>query len=191
MFDNMTKFQLRAACRTAGIKNASKMTNDQMREALAQRQRDEQIADKSVAAVQATVAAMTDVPAGTLIQATLYGRDCEAVTTEHDRAVMNQMLSEVSGDLYARAGRDNIRLNNQSEMTMPPVIAAGTEEIEALIPPVINAHWKRQRDWQRVEHNTPPRNRKGRGVPSRMRTASRRERHSYRQAHLKPSQASA
>jgi hypothetical protein len=34
MFDNMTKFQLRAACRTAGIRNASKMTNDQMREAL-------------------------------------------------------------------------------------------------------------------------------------------------------------
>lgn len=31
----MTKFQLRAACRTAGITGASRMTNDQMREALA------------------------------------------------------------------------------------------------------------------------------------------------------------
>ncbi len=200
-YTTMTKFQLRAACRTAGIRNASKMTNDQMRAALsllppgktdyAREYEAEPVGDDATAAIDAK---RNDVPAGTgsfQLKGQRYGR-------------LGKDVPEVSGDLYARHGRDNVPAGTVDHAAIATVcrlpervlfpqssaqdqtdaerflklntpglkIAQDDRRFVAEIPD----EYMRQHASQRVVNNTSPKNRKGRKVPSQIRTVGRARR---------------
>lgn len=157
MFENMSKFQLRAACRSAGIKNASKMTNDQMREALAAHTQDNLQPSQMVEPLDFTGhcdipdGTFDDVPAGTNLIAQyepLFPREHQSQFA----TARESLVSAVNDDFR----RESDLLELKQAMGLASKI-----------------------------NNTAPRNRAGRNVPSRFRTAGRLRRFEDRQ-HLQP-----